>query len=106
MITAESPLTETMFYMLMVLHEPMHGYGITQRVAALTDGRVELGAGTLYGALKAMRERHWIEPLGPSADPRNKKEYIITEQGRRVYQREVERLREALRNAERLEEGK
>lgn len=104
MITPDVPLTETMFYILMTLHKPMHGYGITQEISALTKGRVQLGAGTLYGALKTMNERQWIQPVGPSAGPRNKKEYMITDAGRRIFEREVARLREALDNAGKLEE--
>ena len=104
MVSPDIPLTETMFYILLVLHQPLHGYGITQAVAGLTGGRVSLGAGTLYGALKVMNERDWIELRGPASGPRNKKEYVITEKGREVYAREVERLREALRNAEELED--
>lgn len=104
MIGADIPLTESMFYILMVLHKPMHGYGITQEVASLTGGRVVLGAGTLYGALKTLKDRQWIELTGPVSGPRNKKEYVITEAGRRIYHREVGRLREAVHNAEMLEE--
>lgn len=34
------PLTESTFYILLALHHPQHGYGITQEVEAMTDGRV------------------------------------------------------------------
>jgi DNA-binding PadR family transcriptional regulator len=43
-------MTETIFYILLSLHRPMHGYGIMQNAEQLTGGRVVMGAGTLYGA--------------------------------------------------------
>ena len=53
-------LTEAVFYILLSLLEPMHGYGIMQNVNALSRGRVTLGAGTLYGALGTLLEKGWI----------------------------------------------
>ena len=75
------PLTETIFYVLLALGAPLHGYGIMQQVNELTAGRVALGAGTLYGALTNLTEKGWIRPLPGAADER-KKEYVITDAGR------------------------
>ena len=44
------PLTDALFYVLLALRQPKHGYGIIQEVQELTNGRLVLGAGTLYGA--------------------------------------------------------
>ena len=44
-------LTEQMYYVLLALTEERHGYGIMQDTAALTGGRVIIGAGTLYALL-------------------------------------------------------
>ena len=49
----ETPLTEAFYYILLALRKPNHGYGITQEVDEMTNGRVQLGAGTLYGALQS-----------------------------------------------------
>jgi len=95
------PLTETIFYVLLALGEPLHGYGIMQQVNALTNGRVPLGAGTLYGALTNLTEKGWIRPLGGGGDER-RKEYVITEAGRTVIAAELERLEELVRNGRRL----
>jgi DNA-binding PadR family transcriptional regulator len=95
------PLTETIFYVLLVLGAPLHGYGIMQRVNELTAGRVALGAGTLYGALTNLTEKGWIKPLPGGADER-KKEYVITGAGRDVVAGELERLEELLLNGRRL----
>ena len=51
-----SPLTETTFYILIALLEPLHGYGIMQKVIKLSRGRIHLGPGTLYGRLDYSRE--------------------------------------------------
>jgi DNA-binding PadR family transcriptional regulator len=99
------PLTETIFYVMLTLFEPLHGYGIMQRVNELTAGRVVLGAGTLYGALVNLTDKGWIRPLQGAAEER-KKEYVITEAGHRVVAAELERLEELLRNGRRVvEEG-
>jgi DNA-binding PadR family transcriptional regulator len=95
------PLTETIFYVLLTLDTPLHGYGVMQRVNELTAGRVVLGAGTLYGALVNLTEKGWIRPLEAGADER-KKEYVITDGGRRVLTAELERLEELLRNGRRV----
>lgn len=92
-------LTEAVYYILLSLKEPMHGYGIMQNVAQLTNNRVNLAAGTLYGALTALLEKGWISAL-PEADQSRRKEYQITDSGQAVVQKELERLRELLRNGE------
>lgn len=95
------PLTETIFYVLLALGQPLHGYGIMQQVNELTHGRVPLGAGTLYGALSNLTEKGWIRPLGGGSDDR-RKEYVITEAGRKVLAAELERLEELVRNGRRM----
>ena len=91
-------LTEAVYYILLSLHQPMHGYAIMQNIEKLTAGRVILGAGTLYGAINALLSKQWIAAV---ATFNIKKEYIITEMGRRVFREEIERLKELLRNGER-----
>ena len=52
-------LTEAVYYILLSLCSPLHGYGIMQRVEEMSAGRVKLAAGTLYGALNTLKERGW-----------------------------------------------
>lgn len=92
-------LTEAVYYILLSLHTPLHGYGIMQKVEVLSAGRVRLAAGTLYGAISSMLEKGWISSL-PGEDSRRKKEYIITEAGREVAAAELLRLRELVQNGE------
>lgn len=94
-----TPLTETAFYILLALRHPNHGYGITQDAARLTNGRVQIGAGTLYGALQGMLEKGWIRLYSKEGGSRKKKEYALTELGKSVFDAEVERMRLALDNA-------
>lgn len=101
----EVPLTETVFYILLALRHPNHGYGIIQEVQALTDGRVVLGAGTLYGALQTLERRQWIEVVSADTGSRKKKQYLITKLGRCAFDTERDRLAEALRNAQLMEDG-
>lgn len=84
-------LTETTYYILLSLYEPRHGYGIMQRTAELSGGRVRLAAGTLYGALNAMVDKGWIQLLPGEG---RKKEYRLTPRGMEVLKRELARLRE------------
>lgn len=94
-------LTEAVYYILLSLLEPLHGYGIIQNVEQLSGGRVRLAAGTLYGAINTLLEKGWITALAGEADSR-KKEYVITETGREMLQKELQRLSELLENGKRL----
>ncbi len=97
------PLTESVFYILLSLQTPLHGYGIMQNVKSLTNGRVSLGAGTLYGAINTLLSKGFI--IESRADPA-KKDYIITEKGREALKNEMGRLRELVANGEKILEVK
>lgn len=90
-------LTEAVYYILLSLMQPMHGYGIMQSVEQRSGGRLRLAAGTLYGAISTMLEKGWITALDNGADSR-KKEYVITETGREVLRAEYARLKELVEN--------
>ena len=93
------PLTEGVYYILLALYEPRHGYGIMQFVEEMSSGRVQLGAGTTYGALKNLQDKKWIETL---AGEGRKKEYIITSLGKEVVGFEVQRLKELCENGQKI----
>ena len=99
------PLTESIFYILLAVRKPNHGYGITQEVEALTNGRVTLGPGTLYGAIQSLVKKDWIRIYSEDTESRKKKEYLITETGKAVFEEEKKRLAELLKNAELMEEN-
>ena len=101
---AHQPLTDAVFYILLALRRPNHGYGVVQQVEQMTGGRLILGPGTLYGALNQLTEKGWIELYSQQTTARKKKEYVITPQGREVFAKELERLEEMLRNSALMEE--
>lgn len=94
------PLTEAIFYILLAVRKPNHGYGITQEVEELTNGRVTLGPGTLYGAIQSLVKKDWIRIYSEDTESRKKKEYILTDSGKAIFEEERQRLTELLRNSE------
>lgn len=94
-------LTEAVYYILLSLIKPNHGYGIMKNIEEISNGRVKMAPGTLYGAINVLQEKRWIELLKEDKFSR-KKEYIITKEGKEVLLREIERLRELLKNGESL----
>jgi len=94
-------LTEAVFYILLSLQKPLHGYGIIQNVEELSNGRVKLAAGTLYGALNSLVEKGWIDALPENPESR-KKEYVITKNGLSVLEDELARLSELVENGKRI----
>jgi len=97
-------LTEAVYYILLSLYQPLHGYGIMQTVGEWSRGRVILGAGTLYGALNTLLEKNWIQTVAVTGDSR-KKEYVITGLGRQQIEDELLRLDERLENGRRVTGG-
>ena len=70
------PLTEALFYILLSLRKPNHGYGIIQEVERLTGGRVVLGPGTLYGAIQTMLAKGWIRIFSEETDSRSEERRV------------------------------
>lgn len=99
------PLTPQVFHILLALADaPRHGYAIMREVEERTGGAVRIGAGTLYGAIKRLRDQGWIEELadGPAeeevADER-RRYYRLTSTGRAGARAEAERLERLLEQA-------
>lgn len=93
------PLTETTYYILIALLQPGHGYYIMQRVEELSEGKVRIAAGTMYGAIENLLKQGWIRSV-PSDDKR-RKVYQITELGLDILHLETARLRDLINIAER-----
>jgi DNA-binding PadR family transcriptional regulator len=96
-----SPLTEATYLVLLSLVPgPKHGYAIMKDVEALSEGRVTLSTGTLYGVLKRLLEQEWIERVEETGDTpqpdngpgRERKSYTLTRMGRLVLNAETNRL--------------
>jgi DNA-binding PadR family transcriptional regulator len=86
-------MREPTFLVLLALSdEPLHGYGIIASVRDLSDGRVNLGAGTLYGALDRLRVGGQIEPdHDETVDGRLRRYYRLTGAGRLALEDETRR---------------
>lgn len=96
-------LTEVSLMILLSLYTPHHGYGIMQFVEEMTEGRLQLGAGTLYGAINTLEEKGWISFYGREG---RRNEYLITHEGKQVVQEEKERLKSLLTLLEDITGGK
>lgn len=98
-MNTQAALTEAVYYILLSLVTPRHGYGIMQETERMSNGRVKLAAGTLYGAINGLLDRGWIKAV-PGAEDSRRKEYTLTESGRKALILELDRLRELVENGE------
>lgn len=85
------PLTETMFLVLLTMLEENYGYKVSQDVEEITNGRIILGPGTLYGAINNLNKKGWIKLV--NKDNSGKKVYIATDIGRELVSLEIKRMR-------------
>lgn len=83
------PLTESTYYILVALVDPLHGYGVMQKVEALSQGTVKIGPGTLYGAFQALEKEGLIVKVG---EEERRKSYALTDKGRQVLKTQISRL--------------
>lgn len=93
-----SPLTEATYYILLSLITPLHGYGIIKKVEEMSDGRVKLAAGTLYGALTTLTSHKLIALIGEDEQNKRRKLYAITPLGTELLEYEINRLDEMIKN--------
>lgn len=94
------PMTETAYYILLSLTKPRHGYGIIIHVEEITNGRIRLGSGTVYGTLTKMQKKDIISVY---SDGDRKTVYEITDIGRALILKEIERIKELHNNAIKFE---
>ena len=89
------PLSEAVFFILLSLSvEPKHGYAIMKDVEALSDSRVNLSTGTLYGALKRLLDGGWVRRVDEERNEtgRERKFYALTQLGKGVLEAETARM--------------
>lgn len=91
-------LTEQMFYILLCLRSECYGLDIMDRVSVMTDGRVNVGPGTLYNLLEQFVSAGMIRL---TREEGRRRSYILTEKGREALDRECARLRSQLCDYER-----
>ncbi len=83
------PLSETTFYTMLCLVEPMHGYALMQKAKEISQGTVQIGAGTLYTIFSNLEKEEMIKMVS-EADRR--KTYALTSKGRHVLLQQIQRL--------------
>jgi len=94
------PLTEPVLLILLSLADkPRHGYALMKDIEFLSNGRVRLSTGTLYGALRRLLEDLWIERFEQKDMSREKQAYRLTPAGRRQLRVELDRMRQLTRAA-------
>lgn len=98
----QGPMTEAMYYILLALLRPGHGYGMMQRIRELSGGRLVMGPGTLYGVLSRMNREGLIVLTGEDG---RRKNYAITEAGKNALLLEYRRLKRLVEDGAILEEG-
>ncbi len=91
------PLTPAVFHVLLALVDAeRHGYGIIKEVEVRTEGKLRLGAGTLYGGIKRMLLEGLVvvsdERPDREADDERRRYYRLTDFGHRVVSAEARRL--------------
>ena len=96
------PMTEPVFYILLSVIKPNYGYGIMETINKLTNGRISMSPGTLYGAINALLEKRYIMLYSIEKFSRKKKEYLITPLGREALKMEMKRLEEMVTSGKEL----
>jgi DNA-binding PadR family transcriptional regulator len=88
------PLSEPVVLILASLsQQPRHGYALLTDVEKLSEGRVRLSTGTLYGAIRRLLEDGWIKRFQQEDTSRDKQAYSLTKAGRGALESEINRLR-------------
>jgi len=97
----ERPISEPVFLILVSLADkPRHGYALMKDIEALSEGRVRVSTGTLYGAIRRLLEDGWIERFAQKDTSRDKQAYRLTAAGRGQLKAEVARMKQLTRAAE------
>lgn len=91
------PLSEATYYVMAALREPLHGYALMQKVESMSEGKVVIGPGTLYGAFSALEKQGLIEKV---SEVERRKTYRLTGVGRLVLAEQVRRLATMVRNGQ------
>ena len=87
------PLSDAVFHILLSLADgPAHGYAILQEVETRSDGAVRMGTGTLYSAVKRLRDQEIIEEARVEGEDPRRRAYVLTPLGRAVLREEALRL--------------
>ncbi len=79
---------------------PRHGYALIKDIETISEGRVRLSTGTLFGALRRLLESGWIQRFELQDTSRDKQAYRLTPAGRKQLEFELDRLKHLARNVQ------
>jgi DNA-binding PadR family transcriptional regulator len=96
---AKTPSEAVLLILLSLAERPRHGYALMKDIEILSNGRVRLSTGTLYGALRRLLEDQWIQRFEQADTSREKQAYRLTAEGRKQLQMELDRMRQLTRAA-------
>lgn len=85
----EDILTDSNYYILLTLVEPIHGYGIMQKVQELSQGQFIIGPASLYTIIKKLLSADLIELI--TSEDERKKIYILTTKGKELLKKDIDR---------------
>jgi len=97
------PMTEAMYYVLLALINPNHGYQLMSAISEVSNGRIHMGPGTLYGVLTRLQNEGLIIIV---SDDGRRKTYAITQPGREALSEEYNRLISMVKDGVLLKEEK
>ena len=83
------PLTESTYYIMINLVEPLHGYAVMQKVEEISKGTVKVGPGTLYGAFTPLEKEGLIVKV---KEENRRKSYVLTPKGKKALMNQIKRL--------------
>ena len=89
------PLTESTYYIMLTLVEPLHGYAVMQKIEEISNGTVKVGPGTLYGAFTSLEKEGLIVKV---KEEERRKSYVLTPKGKKVLMNQIKRLEMMTRN--------
>lgn len=92
----------TLLILTALADAPRHGYALSREIVAISEGRVRLRTGTLYGTLERLQAENLIEVFAEArVEGRLRRTYTLTRAGREALQAEVRRLTATAREATR-----
>ncbi|MFC2062366.1 PadR family transcriptional regulator [Chloroflexota bacterium] len=89
------PLTESTYYIMLTLVEPLHGYAVMQKIEDISKGTVKVGPGTLYGAFTSLEKEGLIIKV---KEENRRKSYLLTPKGKKVLRNQIKRLEKMTQN--------
>lgn len=96
------PMTEAMYYVLLALMNPNHGYQLMTTIEQISNGRINMGPGTLYGVLTRLLKDELITII---EDDGRRKTYAITVEGKSALMEEYKRLFNMIKDGSILQEN-